>query len=194
MRFTSNDTAKEKKKFYINQHKFVASSFDILKSIIYAFIIVSIVFTCFFKDASIVGSSMENTLADGDKVMLSTWFYTPRAGDIVAINEENQIEKRIIKRIIATEGQTLKIDYNTKEVIVDGVVLNENYISSFTKPPQHPWDVPYTIPKGYVFVMGDNRNVSLDSRDETIGLVSVDQIIGKAEFVIFPFNKIKYLY
>ena len=117
-----------------------------------------------------------------------------KCGDIVAINAENQIEKRIIKRVIAVEGQTLVVDYSKNAVYVDGIKIDEPYVSSLTREPSNPLQIPYVIPEGYVFVMGDNRIISLDSRDKSIGLVSVDDVIGKAQFIFFPLDRFKYLY
>ena len=118
-------------KYSYSCNKITCYSFEILKSVILVFAIVSIIFTFFIRDANVVGNSMYDTLHDGDKVFLTNFNYTPKACDIVAINAENMIEKRIIKRVIATEGQTLDIDYATGKVYVDGVMLEEKYISSF---------------------------------------------------------------
>lgn len=117
-----------------------------------------------------------------------------KCGDVVAINAENQIEKRIIKRVIAVEGQTLVVDYSKNAVYVDGIKIDEPYVSSLTREPSNPLQIPYVIPEGYIFVMGDNRIISLDSRDKSIGLVSVDDVIGKAQFIFFPLDRFKYLY
>ncbi len=164
----------KKIKYSYNQKKITCYSFEIIKSVIFVFAIVSIIFTFFIRDANVVGNSMYETLHDNDKVFLTSFNYTPKSGDIVAINAENMIEKRIIKRVIATEGQTLDIDYATGKVYVDGVMLEEDYISSFTKKPENEFKFPYVIPENYIFVMGDNRGISLDSRDANIGLVPSD--------------------
>lgn len=184
----------EKIKYSYSCNKITCYSFEILKSVILVFAIVSIIFTFFIRDANVVGNSMYDTLHDGDKVFLTNFNYTPKAGDIVAINAENMIEKRIIKRVIATEGQTLDIDYATGKVYVDGVMLEEDYTSSFTKKPENEFKFPYVVPDNCLFAMGDNRGISLDSRDESIGLISYDDVIGKAQFVFYPFDRIKYLY
>ncbi|MEE1219384.1 MAG: signal peptidase I [Ruminococcus sp.] len=184
----------KKSLFLENTLKIPNFVFDMCKTVIFVFAIVSLVFTFVIRDANIVGSSMDNTLHDGDKIMLTNFMYTPQNNDIIAINAEDMIEKIIIKRVIATEGQTLQIDYNTGEVCVDGIILNEKYISSFTKRPNHDWNIPYVIPKGYVFVMGDNRMISLDSRDSSVGLIPVEDVLGKAQFIFYPFDRISYLY
>ena len=137
---------------------------------------------------------MLDTLHSDDKIFITNFMYEPKCGDIVAINAENQIEKRIIKRVIAVEGQTLVVDYGKNAVYVDGIKIDEPYVSSLTREPSNPLQIPYVIPEGYIFVMGDNRIISLDSRDKSIGLVSVDDVIGKAQFIFFPLDRFKYLY
>ncbi len=181
-------------KYSYNHKKITCYSFEIIKTVIIVFSLVSIIFTFFIRDANVVGNSMYETLHDSDKVFLTNFNYTPKSGDIVAINAENMIEKRIIKRVIATEGQTLEIDYAAGKVYVDGVMLEEEYISSFTKRPENEYKFPYVVPDNCIFVMGDNRGISLDSRDASIGLVPCDDVIGKAQFVFYPFDRIKYLY
>ena len=183
-----------KRKYFLNNDKIINYIYDIVKTILFMFSIICIIFTFIFRDANVVGNSMVNTLHNNDKIILTNFMYIPEPGDIVVINAENQIEKDIIKRVIATEGQTLRIDYNTGEVLVDGVIIDEPYISSYTIKPNNEYDIPYVIPEGYIFVMGDNRNVSLDSRDSEIGLIPVSDVIGKAQFIFFPVNRISYLY
>lgn len=184
----------KKIKFQINKNKLPVYIFEMFKSVIFLFAIISILFTFFIKDVNIDGQSMKNTLFDGDKAILTSFLYTPEVGDIVAIDAEQQIGKTIIKRVIATEGQTIKIDYDKNRVIVDGIVLDEDYVASPTIMPTIGWDVPETVPEGYVFVMGDNRSVSLDSRSGSIQLIPKTMILGKAQFVIYPFEHFKYLY
>ena len=190
----SERNSNEKIKFQINKNKLPVYIFEMFKSVIFLFAIISILFTFFIKDVNIDGQSMKNTLFDGDKAILTSFHYTPEVGDIVAIDAEQQIGKTIIKRVIATEGQTIKIDYDKNRVIVDGIVIDEDYVASPTIMPTIGWDVPETVPEGYVFVMGDNRSVSLDSRSGSIQLIPKTMILGKAQFVIYPFEHFKYLY
>ena len=170
----------------INDKKITNYMFDFTRTIIFVFAIISVAFTFIIRDANVVGNSMLDTLHSD--------MYEPKCGDIVAINAENQIEKRIIKRVIAVEGQTLVVDYSKNAVYVDGIKIDEPYVSSLTREPSNPLQIPYGIPEGYIFVMGDNRIISLDSRDKSIGLVSVDDVIGKAQFIFFPLDRFKYLY
>lgn len=181
-------------KFAFNKNKYVNNAFDFIKTIILALIMVSVIFTLFIREANVEGNSMQNTLQTKDRVFLTNFLYQPKNGDIVVINAENLEEKRIIKRVIAIENQTLRIDYDSGNVYVDEIKIDEPYISSETGKSSFPAEIPYTIPKGYIFVMGDNRAMSKDSRNETIGLVSVDDVIGKAQFVFYPFDRAGYLY
>ncbi|MEE0914229.1 MAG: signal peptidase I [Ruminococcus sp.] len=184
----------QKPQFYYNTNKFSNTAFDIIKTIIFVFAIVSVLFTYFIRDANVVGSSMAQTLLNGDKVLLTNFNYKPKTGDIIAANAESLPEKRIIKRVIATEGQALEIDYDTGKVYVDGILLDEDYTSTITRQSSNEYKFPYVIPDDCIFVMGDNRAVSLDSRDAKLGLISEDDVIGKAQFIFYPFERFTYLY
>lgn len=180
--------------FRINNKKVTDYMFDFTRTIVFVFAIMSVMFTFVIRDANVVGNSMLDTLHSDDKILITNFMYEPKCGDIVAINAENQIEKRIIKRVIAVGGQTLVVDYAKNAVYVDGIKIDEPYVSSLTREPSNPLQIPYVVPDGYIFVMGDNRIISLDSRDKSIGLVSVDDVIGKAQFIVFPLDRFKYLY
>ncbi len=184
----------QKIKFKVNDKKITDYMFDLTRTIIFVFAFMSVIFTFIIRDANVVGNSMLDTLHSDDKILMTNFMYKPKCGDIVAINAENQIEKRIIKRVIATEGQTLVVDYSKNAVYVDGIQIDEPYVSSITREPSNPLQIPYVIPEGYIFVMGDNRIISLDSRDKSIGLVSVNDVIGKAQFIVYPFDRFTYLY
>ncbi len=175
-----------------------------LEIFVVAIVAVIVIFTLFFRIATIDGPSMNNTLLNGQKVIISDFNYTPKQGDIIVIsrNIENSVEARnsadtpIIKRVIATGGQTVDIDFKTGTVYVDDVPLVENYISS---PTTNFYDVefPKYVPEGYVFVLGDNRRVSLDSRSSQIGedgLVDERYILGKAYYRILPISHAGGLY
>lgn len=184
----------QKIKFKVNDKKVTDYMFDLTRTIIFVFAFMSVIFTFIIRDANVVGNSMLDTLHSDDKILMTNFMYKPKCGDIVAINAENQIEKRIIKRVIATEGQTLVVDYSKNAVYVDGIQIDEPYVSSITREPSNPLQIPYVIPEDYIFVMGDNRIISLDSRDKSIGLVSVNDVIGKAQFIVYPFDRFTYLY
>ncbi len=181
-------------KLNYNKSKLSNSLFDFTKTIIYVFAVMTIIFTYVAREAKVVGDSMKNTLLENDRVLLTNFNYEPKSGDIVAISTEKLSEQFIIKRVIATEGQTLEIDYDHRKVYVDGILLDEDYLSSITTKAVHEYKFPYEIPKNCLFVMGDNREVSLDSRNAKLGLVSEDEVIGKAQFIFYPFDRVQYLY
>nr|MDE5741001.1 signal peptidase I [Oscillospiraceae bacterium] len=154
--------------------------------------------------ANVDGESMLPTLVDGDRLIVSHIMYTPKAGDIVIVNSENGnvygennqitkvdgLGKVIVKRVIAVGGQTVDIDFNTGEVKVDGTVLTEDYIQDLTKQDEGGHRYPVTVPEGYVFVMGDNRMNSTDSRSTLVGFVDEEDILGKVVLRVFPFDSI----
>ena len=169
--------------------KYSCFCFEWLESLIQAIAFILILFTFFFRTMKVDGESMMNTLHNNDKIFVSKWNYTPKDGDVVTIVKGQNYDKPIVKRIIATEGQSLKIDFSDGSVFVDGEKLDESYI----KEPmwlQEDGDIPDVIPKGYSFVMGDNRNNSADSRSKAIGLIDNRDIIGKVMFVFYPFDRI----
>lgn len=164
-----------------------------------AIIIVIVFFSFFFKVSTIVGDSMLNTLVENDKIIVNNFNYTPKQGDIVIIsrNIENSPEatgsnaEPIIKRVIATGGQTVDIDFETGIVYVDGQALEEDYLGS---PTHRKYDVqfPLYIPEGHIFVLGDNRMVSLDSRSSSIGdggIIDNRYVLGRAVYRFYPFDK-----
>lgn len=169
--------------------------FEWAEALITSIIVVVIIFTFFFRIVNVSGHSMMNTIHDNDKVILSSLFYKPQPGDIVVITRAAHMEEPIIKRVIAVGGQSLKIDTNTGEVFVDGVLLDEPYIyNGIPTTQQIEIDIPSVIPEGFVFVMGDNRANSTDSRFQKVGLVDERNILGKAQCIVFPFDRIGGLY
>lgn len=178
-----------------NADGMTAGVYDWIRCVIFAIAIVVVCLTFVFRLVEVDGSSMDDTLNNKDKVIVTNLFYTPHDNDIVVISHGEQYDKPIIKRVIATEGQTIKLDYENDKIIVDGVVIPESYIKGTTfSNRKGDYDVPEVVPKGKIFVMGDNRLVSLDSRYKQIGLIDVNNVIGKAQIVAFPFDRIKYLY
>lgn len=143
-----------------------------------------------FHIVTVEGTSMENTLLSGEKIISTNFLYTPQNGDIVVISMQNTKFKNIIKRVIAVEGQTLELDYDNNKIYVDGKQLEEPYLDCSTfEGNRGNYDIPSVIPEGKIFVLGDNRGVSLDSRNSTIGLVDKKDVVGKAHFTIFPFDR-----
>ncbi len=179
--------------------------FDWIDTIVVALIAVVIIFTFFFRIATIVGPSMQNTLYSGERVVISNLLYEPEYGDIVVIsrNTDNSVgpnlsgSEPIIKRVIATEGQYVDIDFVSGKVYVGPDLGNMKELDEpYTKTPTNKkYDVefPLYVEAGYVFALGDNRNDSLDSRSSTIGdggLIDKRYILGKAVYRIWPFDTI----
>lgn len=147
-----------------------------------------LIFLIFFRIIVVSGDSMYSTLVDGDYVLLlNNLFYPePQQGDIVVISKESfDNGSPIVKRVIATEGQTVDIDEMTATVYVDGISLEETYINT---PTTHSGTTqfPLVVEEGCLFVMGDNRGVSLDSRDQRIGQVDRREVLGKAIYLMIP--------
>lgn len=165
--------------------KFTSAAFDILDSAKGAVVIVFVVFAFVLRPVSVDGMSMYPTLDDRDWVAVAGAYQNFRRGDIVVINQPWEQNVPIIKRIIAKGGDTVNIDFEAKEVFVNGEKLEESYIA---EPTALEYDVefPLTVEEGKVFVMGDNRNDSLDSRSTKIGLVDERYILGKAMFRFLP--------
>lgn len=175
---------KEVTKVKLNSNIASVSVYDWVNSIIVAVVAVVILLTFCFRLIDVDGQSMEPTLINTDKVIVTELFYTPDNGDVVVISHGEEYDKPLVKRIIATEGQSLRIDFDTKQVYVDGQLIDEPYIQGDTIKGDA--EIPEVIPEGKVFVMGDNRSISLDSRYHGVGLIDVDTIIGKAQFVVIP--------
>lgn len=179
-----------------------------LDIIVPVLVTVIIIFSFVFRLSTIDGDSMRNTLIGqnkykgtvGDRVIITNLWYEPKNSDIVVIsrNAQNTVgaqessEMPIIKRVIAVGGQTVNIDFQEGIVYVDGVALKEDYISS---PTTNSYDVefPVYVPEGYIFVLGDNRADSLDSRSSRIGengLIDTRYVLGHAIFRVYPFDRI----
>lgn len=161
-----------------------------VKALLFAGIIVFIVFRFLIQVVSVDGTSMVPTLQDGDRLISSNLFYTPQYGDIVILSENTGLNEALVKRIIAVAGQTVDINENG-EVVVDGKVLSEPYIAeTISDNRRGDFDYPVTVPEGMVFVMGDNRNHSTDSRFSAVGFIDEDEILGRVIFRLLPLDKI----
>ena len=159
-----------------------------LHDLIYLLAIVMIVFVFLFRIVVVSGSSMYSTLWNGDWLLVtgSVFSKEPQVGDIVVASKESfNFGEPIIKRVIATEGQTVDIDFEAGIVYVDGVALQEDYTYTPTNV-EEGIVFPITIAEGCIFVMGDNRNGSRDSRDPSIGMIDTRELLGKAVFLLFP--------
>ncbi len=167
-------------------NKMLSSIYEILDSVVVSAVVVLLLFTFVFRIFVVSGPSMNNTLKNGERIVVSDVLYTPKRGDIVCFYSESEDEV-LVKRVIATEGQTVNIDFSG--VYVDGEKLDENYIDGQLTVPQTV-DMPHVVEKDHVFVLGDNRGVSLDSRYEKIGDIHEHDIFGKLLFRLSPFGKV----
>lgn len=161
--------------------------FDAVGVICSAVAIIMVLFTFVFRFVGVVGPSMQPTLYDGDWLLVTAIKTDFKYGDIVISTQPNAFNEPIVKRVIATGGQKVDIDFSTGTVCVDGVKLDEPYIAGNTVDSEgFPGSV--TVPEGQLFVMGDNREHSTDSRSAAIGLLDERYIVGKAMVKIFPTN------
>lgn len=166
----------------------VQGVYEYASTIVFPLAIVLLLFTFIFRTATVVNVSMQNTLHAGDRLILSHIGYTPKTGDIIVLSTK-AVDTPVVKRVIAAGGQTVNIDFQTHTVYVDGKALSEPYIR---EPTSERGDLSYPlkVPAGHVFVMGDNRNNSYDSRYRAIGMIDDRDIIGHAVFRLFPFTKL----
>ena len=159
-----------------------------LSNIAFVFFLLIVIFTLCFRITCVDGRSMNNTLMDGDYVLLLNDFLCGdyEQGDVIVASKESfRNGERIIKRVIATEGQWVDFNFETGTVKVDGKILDEPYISTPTVTPEG-LTFPLRVEDGCVFVLGDNRALSMDSRHPQIGQIDCREIVGKAIFIFFP--------
>lgn len=173
--------------------EFLWEIFNTLETFCICATVIVLVFSFFMRLTIVDGESMENTLIDQELVLVRTALYEPKQGDIVIIHDPSLGEyygKPLIKRVIATGGQTIDIDFDTWTVSVDGVIIDEPYVKlTNDQKLTSAWTYPLTVPEGEVFVMGDNRNHSGDSRSAAIGTIDERCVVGKAFVRLFPFEK-----
>lgn len=167
---------------------------DWIESFVFAVFIIILIFIFLFRIVTVDGSSMYSTLEDKDRVIISHLNYTPKNDDIVVVNS-SVLNKTLIKRCIGIQGDTVKIDYNTNTVYVNGKAVSNEHIDSTMIDkgmfdPAYKIDdkiYEYKVPENSIFVMGDNRNNSTDSR--SIGFISNDDVMGHVIFRLYPFGK-----
>lgn len=162
--------------------------YEWVQSLVGSVLVVVAIFTFGIRMLGVDGHSMLNTLQHGDRLLVlnSMFYHDYQYGDIVILRKDGVFDNDpIVKRVIATGGQTVDIDFNEGVVYVDGEALEEDYIREPTYTAEGT-EFPLTVPEGSIFVMGDNRNGSSDSRDYRLGTVDTRYVIGKAAFLIFP--------
>ena len=162
--------------------------YEWVQSLVGSVLVVVAIFTFVIRMMGVDGHSMLNTLQHGDRLLVvnSMLYHDYKYGDIVILRKTGVFDNEpIVKRVIAVEGQTVDIDFAEGIVYVDGEALEEDYIREPTYTAEGT-EFPLTVPEGSIFVMGDNRNGSSDSRDYRLGTVDTRYVIGKAAFLIFP--------
>lgn len=158
---------------------------DWIISIVVALAVALFIRQFIFTLVRVDGPSMLPTLHHNDTLYVNRFMYTPEVGDIIIFRPPNSPDTPYVKRVIATEGQEVIVDAREHKVYVDGVELVEDYISE-DLVSAGTMKYPYVVPEDHVFVLGDNRNNSRDSRDASVGAVPRDNIIGKVVFRLLP--------
>ena len=172
--------------------------YDWAQALVGAVVFVVLLFALALSMFSVDGASMDPTLHDKQRLLISNWFYTPASGDIIMFTKKGvhvtgadpDRDAPLVKRVIAVEGQTVRIDVDAGTVYVDGQALDEPYTAEALRS-RGDW-LPageVVVPEGHVFVLGDNRNASSDSRSSMIGMVDRRYILGRVLLRILPFDK-----
>ncbi len=186
------------------KQSFAASMYDVVEMFVLAVVFVILLLTLFFRLCRVDGPSMNQTLQDGEPLIVSNLFYTPKRGDIIVFHQTNgerettsplnRYNEPIVKRVIATGGQHVKLDYAAKKVYVsddetfdENDIIDESYAYFMTSRKTDEWEqrskvTEYHVPEGYLFVMGDNRNNSADSRYPEVGFVDERRVLGRVLF------------
>lgn len=166
-----------------------SEAYDLLQSFVLLLVFIVLIFTFLGRVTEVVGISMVPTLRDGDRLWVSGVGYHPSQGDIVVFTRRDFMDDALVKRVIAVGGQTVEIDYAHGTVAVDGNLLEESYLCERMLEPEYKNSSFFTVPEGAVFVMGDNRNHSMDSRYVELSVVDERCILGRALLVVFPVTR-----
>ena len=182
------DITKKDKNERTLREKLIISFYENFSMFAVGVVAVMLIFSFGFRVSGIEGTSMLPTLEDGDRVVLTAFDGKPERGQVVIITQPNAFGKPVVKRIIATENQTVHIDFTEGRVFVDGEELYEPYINNLTIVVD---DVifPVTVPEGHVFVLGDNRQGSTDSRSTKIGFINENYIMGVVKYRFVNINE-----
>ncbi|MDR1101812.1 MAG: signal peptidase I [Clostridiales bacterium] len=159
------------------------------QALVLAFIVAYLIRTFVFTLVMVDGPSMQPTLETNDRLFVTKLLYKPHNGDVIVFKPANNPSVQYVKRVIAVGGQEIDIDYQNSTVYVDGDKLDEPYINEQGLQMRGDMNFPAIVPEDSVFVMGDNRNNSRDSRRTEVGFVSLDSIVGRAVFRFWPFEK-----
>ncbi|WP_037270753.1 signal peptidase I [Ruminococcus flavefaciens] len=193
------------------ENQLVDDIIEIIESTLITVFVVIMMFTYLLHPVVVNGHSMNDTLFDTNRIFMTTLYTGPHYGDIIVIDnnksylldENDNVKERditnsylkecLIKRVIAEPGQTITIDTDKEQVIVDGKILDEPYIKDSVVDAGDAFEFPITVPEGYYFVMGDNRRASADSRYADVGFIKKNQIYGKAICKYSPLKEFKFL-
>ena len=164
--------------------------YDVVATLESAVVILMLFFSLVFRPAAVIGDSMLPSFSGGDRVACIHSFSGYERGDVIIISHATRMDESIIKRVIAVGGDTVDIDFYKGTVSVNGQELDEPYVNT---PTNLSYDMtfPVTVPEGKLFVLGDNRNDSLDSRSTDIGFINENKVLGKVVFRFYPFDKIE---
>lgn len=164
--------------------------YDAVATLETAVIILILLFSLVLRPAAVIGDSMLPNFSGGDRVACVHSFSGYERGDVIIISHATRKDESIIKRVIAVGGDTVDIDFYKGTVSVNGQVLDEPYVNTLTNL-SYDMTFPVTVPEGKLFVLGDNRNDSLDSRSTDIGFINENKVLGKVVFRFYPFDRIK---
>lgn len=165
--------------------------YDWIQCLIAALMICVVLFAFFIRIIEVIGTSMNPTLSNSDKMLVSGLLYEPKVGDVVVFKKDSyDPDRALVKRVIAVGGQEINIDFDKGIVYVDGEPIQEDYILEATHN-KLDFIGPKEVPEGSVFVMGDNRNASTDSRKKEIDMVDTRLILGRAYYVVYPLAAVR---